>query len=180
MQFHHAHTFRGQVVDVLRAEMPDVLDDLIGAGATIATTANRPPALLLPADDFRPRAVEARGREPGLSLVTGHVDGILRHAAAPSASRSGRTWDADLVIDASGRASRFTGACAPRRRRDCGATYVTSAVPAAAGRDAGPMNSPIGLSLGLPGYWAIAFLHDNGAFSITFVHDGTDERLRHL
>jgi hypothetical protein len=29
----------------------------------------------------------------------------------------------------------------------------------------------------LSGYWAIAFLHDNGAFSITFTHDGADKRL---
>ena len=28
MQFHHAHTFRGPVVEALQAEMPDVLDDL--------------------------------------------------------------------------------------------------------------------------------------------------------
>ena len=42
------------------------------------------------------------------------------------------------------------------------------------------MNSPIGLSLGLPGYWAIAYLHDDRTFSITFTHDGTDKRLRLL
>ena len=42
------------------------------------------------------------------------------------------------------------------------------------------MNSPIALSLGLSGYWAIAFLHDDGAFSITFTHDGVDKRLRLL
>ena len=46
------------------------------------------------------------------------------------------------------------------------------------GAGTGPMNSPIGLSLGLSGYWAIAFLHDDGAFSITFTHDGSDRRLR--
>ena len=39
MQFHHAHTFRGPVIEELRAEMPDVLDALVAAGATIATTA---------------------------------------------------------------------------------------------------------------------------------------------
>jgi len=44
MQFHHAHTFRGQVVEALRAELPDVLDDLVTAGATIATTAENRPA----------------------------------------------------------------------------------------------------------------------------------------
>jgi protoporphyrinogen oxidase len=65
MQFHHAHTFRGQVVDALRAEMPDVIDDLITAGATIATTAENRPVALVPADDVRAHAVEPRGGSAG-------------------------------------------------------------------------------------------------------------------
>ena len=36
MQFHHAHTLRGPVVDALRDEMPDVLHRLTDAGAVIA------------------------------------------------------------------------------------------------------------------------------------------------
>jgi len=42
------------------------------------------------------------------------------------------------------------------------------------------VNSPIGLSLAFSGYFAIAFLHDNRTFSVTFAHDGTDRRLRDL
>ena len=93
----------------------------------------------------------------------------------------GRTLPADLVIDASGRSSRFTDRIRPPAEGgDCGAVYVTRQYRLHDGATAGPMNSPIGLSLGLSGYWAIAFLHDNGAFSITFTHDGTDKRLRLL
>src|SRR3954468_4956778 len=33
MQFHHPHGFRAQVVDALLAEMPEVWDDLMAAGA---------------------------------------------------------------------------------------------------------------------------------------------------
>ncbi len=85
------------------------------------------------------------------------------------------------MIDASGRSSRFTDRIRPPAEGgDCGAVYVTRQYRLHDGADAGPMNSPIGLSLGLSGYWAIAFLHDNGAFSITFTHDGTDKRLRLL
>jgi 2-polyprenyl-6-methoxyphenol hydroxylase-like FAD-dependent oxidoreductase len=43
-----------------------------------------------------------------------------------------------------------------------------------------PVNSPIGLSLDLPGYLAIAFGHDNRTFSITFIYDGSEKRLRRL
>ena len=92
----------------------------------------------------------------------------------------GVTLPADLVIDASGRSSRFTDAIRPTAEGDdCGSATSLGSTNCGRCRD-GPMNSPIGLSLGLPGYWAIAFLHDNGAFSITFTHDGADKRLRRL
>jgi hypothetical protein len=58
--------------------------------------------------------------------------------------------------------------------------YVTRQYQLHDSGDTGPTNSPIGLSLSLPGYWAIVFQHDNSAFSITFTHDGADKRLRLL
>jgi 2-polyprenyl-6-methoxyphenol hydroxylase-like FAD-dependent oxidoreductase len=90
MQFHHAHTFRGQVVEALRAEMPDVLDDLITADATIATTAeNRPVALFVQADDVRAPAVEPRGGTAGSSRSCAvMLTGSSTTAAGPSGSRS--------------------------------------------------------------------------------------------
>ena len=33
MQFHHPHAFRAQVVEALQAELPEVWDDLLAAGA---------------------------------------------------------------------------------------------------------------------------------------------------
>lgn len=183
MQFHHAHTFRGQVIDALRAEMPDVLDELITAGSRIATTGeNRPVALLCRRATFErivwSRAVAAQG----LELVCGHVDGITHdHGRIIGVPVDGRTLPADLVIDASGRSSRFTDGIRPSAEGgDCGAVYVTREYQLFDSTDTGPMNSPIGLSLSFVGYLAIAFLHDNGAFSITLTHDGTDKRLRLL
>jgi 2-polyprenyl-6-methoxyphenol hydroxylase-like FAD-dependent oxidoreductase len=181
MQFHHAHTFRGQVVDALRTEMPDVLDDLITAGATIATTAeNRPVALLCRRTTFERTLWNRTAAQQGITLVCGHVDRIEHHHGRTVGVRvDDRTLTAGLVIDASGRSSRFTdGIRPPAEGGDCGAVYVTRQYRLLDGADTGPMNSPIGLSLGLPGYWAIVFLHDNSAFSITFTHDGTDKRLR--
>jgi 2-polyprenyl-6-methoxyphenol hydroxylase-like FAD-dependent oxidoreductase len=183
MQFHHAHTFRGQVVEALRAEMPDVLGDLISAGATIATTAeNRPVALLCRRTTFERTLWNRAAAQQGITLLCGHVDRIEHHRGrAVGVSVDGRTLPAGLVIDASGRSSRFTDAIRPiAEGGDCGSVYVTRQYRLLDGADAGPVNSPIGLSLGLPGYWAIAFLHDNGAFSITFTHDGADRRLRLL
>jgi 2-polyprenyl-6-methoxyphenol hydroxylase-like FAD-dependent oxidoreductase len=183
MQFHHAHTFRGQVVEALRAEMPDVLDDLITAGATIATdAANRPVALLCRRTTFERTLWNRAATQQGITLLCGHVERIAQHRGRiDGVTVDGRTLSAALVIDASGRSSRFTDAIRPiADGGDCGSVYVTRQYRLLDGADNGPMNSPIALSLGLSGYWAIAFLHDNGAFSITFTHDGTDRRLRLL
>jgi 2-polyprenyl-6-methoxyphenol hydroxylase-like FAD-dependent oxidoreductase len=183
MQFDHAHTFRRQVVDVLTAEMPDVLDDLVTIGATIATAAdNRPMAMLCRRATFERTLWKRAAAQPGLTLLCGHVDRIAQdRGRAVGVTVDGRPVRADVVVDASGRSSRFTdGIRPPAEGGDCGAVYVTRQYRLLDRGDTGPMNSPIGLSLGLTGYWAIAFLHDNGAFSITFTHDGVDKRLRSL
>jgi 2-polyprenyl-6-methoxyphenol hydroxylase-like FAD-dependent oxidoreductase len=183
MQFHHAHTFRGQVVEVLRTELPDVLDELVAAGATIATTAEgRPAALLCRRETFERVLWNRAAAEHGVTLMREHVDRIAHHGGrAVGVSVDSRTLRARLVIDASGRSSRFTdGIRPPAEGGDCGAVYVTRQYRLRDIADTGPTNSPIGLSLGLSGYWAMAFLHDNGAFSITFTHDGVDKRLRQL
>ncbi len=89
MQFHHAHTFRGQVVEALRAEMPDVLDDLITAGATIATTAeNRPVALLCRGRRSSARCGTARRHSRASRSCAVMLTGSSSTAAGPSGSRS--------------------------------------------------------------------------------------------
>jgi 2-polyprenyl-6-methoxyphenol hydroxylase-like FAD-dependent oxidoreductase len=183
MQFHHAHTFRRQVVDILDEELPDALNDLVAGGATIATTAeNQPLALLCRRTTFERVLWNRAAAQQRVTLLCGHVDRIERdRGRAHGLTVDGQTLPADVVIDASGRSSRFTdGIRPPAEGGDCGAVYVTRQYRLLDCGDTGPMNAPIGLSLGFPGYLAIAFLHDNGAFSITFTHDGTDKRLRLL
>lgn len=183
MQFHHAHTFRRQVVDALRSEMPDVLDDLTTGGAVIAMTPdNRPVALLCRRMVFERVLRGTAKTQHGVTLVTGHVDGLVQdRGRTAGVAVGGRTVVGDVVIDAAGRAGRITGDIRPPAQGgDCGAVYVTRQYRLHDGATAGPVNSPIGLSLGFPGYFAIAFIHDSGAFSITFTHDGSDKRLRLL
>jgi 2-polyprenyl-6-methoxyphenol hydroxylase-like FAD-dependent oxidoreductase len=183
MQFHQAHTFRRQAVDALQAELPDVLEDLTAAGATVATTPNgRPVALLCRRPVFEQVLRASAKRQRGVTLMTGHVDALLQERGhATGVTVDGRTLAGGVVINASGRASRFTGAVRPPAEGgDCGAVYVTRQYRLHHGAEVGPVNSPIGLSLGFPGYLAIAFIHDSGTFSITFTHDGSDKRLRLL
>jgi 2-polyprenyl-6-methoxyphenol hydroxylase-like FAD-dependent oxidoreductase len=183
MQFHQAHTFRGHVVDVMRAEMPDVLDDLVAAGAAVAATPeDRPVALLCRRITFERGLRRAAAEQRGLTLVTGHVDRLVTdRGRALGIAIGGSAVTGDIVIDASGRASRFTDGIRPSAEGgDCGAVYVTRQYRLQHRAQPGRLNSPIGLSLSLAGYVAIAFIHDAGTFSITFIHDGTDKRLRAL
>jgi 2-polyprenyl-6-methoxyphenol hydroxylase-like FAD-dependent oxidoreductase len=186
MQFHHAHTLRGPVVDALRAEMPDVLDDLVDAGAVIADAPDgRATALLCRRSTFDAALRRRALAEPRIEMRTGHVDGVVeQHGRIRGVSLSSRALVGDVVIDASGRASRFTADLRPPPEGgDCGAVYVDRLYRFHAdfrGAAPAPTNSPIGLSLGFPGYFAIGFLHDDRTFSITFAHDGTDPRLRRL
>jgi 2-polyprenyl-6-methoxyphenol hydroxylase-like FAD-dependent oxidoreductase len=182
MQFDQAHTMRRQIIDVLREGMPDVLDDLIGAGATIAMTAGNQPAALLCRRMLFDRVLRSAAEAQGISVVTAHVDGVLHERGrAVGIKVDGRSQPAELVIDAAGRASRFTGAARrPSEGADCGATYVSRQYQLRPDATRGPVNSPIGLALSMSGYAVIAFLHDNRAFSITFIHTGTDRRLRAL
>jgi 2-polyprenyl-6-methoxyphenol hydroxylase-like FAD-dependent oxidoreductase len=183
MQFHQAHTFRRQVIDALEAEMPDVLEDLTAAGATVATTPDRRPVALLcrrPVFEHALRNTATAQRR--VTLITGHVDGLVQHRGrAVGVTVDGGTLAGDVVIDASGRSSRFTGDIRrPAEGGDCGAVYVTRQYRLRHGAALGPVNSPLGLSLALSGYLAIAFIHDSGTFSITITHDGRDKRLRGL
>jgi len=183
MQFHHAHTLRGPVVDTLADDMPDVLDRLTGAGAVIAVAPDgRPAALLCRRSTFDAVMRRCAVAQPGITVLTGHVDGLVRsEGRVRGVTSRGGVLTADLVIDATGRASKLTrGVRSAAEGGDCGAVYVDRQYQFHVDAPPGPVNSPIGLSLGFPGYFAIAFLHDNRTFSVTFAHDGTDRRLRDL
>lgn len=183
MQFHHAHTLRGPVVDALRAEMPDVLQQLRTAGAVVAEAPDgRPAALLCRRASFDAALWRCAVAEPGLDIETGTFGGLLlEHGRVRGVTLPDRAVVGDVVIDAAGRIGRFAGdARPPGESVDCGAVYVDRLYRFHDGAPPAPVNSPIGLSLNFPDYFAIAFLHDDRTFSITFAHDGADRRLRRL
>jgi 2-polyprenyl-6-methoxyphenol hydroxylase-like FAD-dependent oxidoreductase len=182
MQFHHAHTFRRQVVDSLRIEMPDVLRRLEAEGAGVVSQGSSPAALCCRRILFERVLRQAASTEPGVSVVVGHVDRIVtERARATGVEVGGRMLAADLVIDASGRAGRVTASIRPTEiEYPCGAAYVSRQYQLRDGADAGPQDSPLGLSLSLPGYSAIVFVHDNRTFSVVLIYDGVDARLRQL
>ena len=185
MQFHHPHHFRQQVADALLADMPEVWTGLLAAGAKPATVPGQPglPGGLhcrrLTFERVLRSAAEA---EPRVALRTAHVDEVCRERGRATGVRAdGHRVDADLVIDASGRAGRLTRALrAPAEGGGCGISYVSRQYRLLPGAADGPVNAPFGVMLVYPGYLAAAFLHDNRTASALIARASADRGLAAL
>lgn len=183
MQFHHPHAFRGQVVDALLAEMPEVLDALLAAGAERVDISPGVVAGLRCRRLVFERVLRAAARaEPGVALVHGHADEVIAERGRAAGLRvDGRPLGADLVLDASGRAGRLgRGLRGPALGGDCGQAYVSRQYRLRPGAGFGPMTMPIAAVAYYPGYAAIAFPHDSGVFSAVILRSGGDRALTAL
>lgn len=179
MQFHHPHVFRLQVVEALAAEMPDVLDTLAAVGAE-RVVAPEPPHVPL---GLRCRRLTfewvlraAAEAEPGVTMLRGHADEVLAERGRAAGLRvDGQRLEADLVLDAAGRAGRLgRGLRAPAESSDCGLAYVSRQYRLRPGAEFGPMSMPIAGVAFYPGYGVIAFPHDDGVFSVVILRGGGD------
>jgi 2-polyprenyl-6-methoxyphenol hydroxylase-like FAD-dependent oxidoreductase len=185
MQFHHPHGFRQQVVEALLAEMPEVWDGLITAGAVPSTLPDQPERVVglrcrrLIFERVLRSVAEA---EPGVTLRTGHVDDVCRQRGRAVGVRvDGHQVNADLVVDASGRAGKLSRTFrGPAEGGDCGIAYVSRQYQLLPGAQNGPMNSPIGMVTIYPGYMAIVFIHDNRTFSTLIARASTDRQMAAL
>lgn len=188
MQFHHPHAFRRQVVEALEAELPDVLVRLIAAGAEPTESPDLPGVVLglrcrrLTLERVLRLQAEA---EPGVTLVPGHADEVLVEAGHATGLRvDGHRLDADLVIDASGRAGRIGDPYrGPEQSGDAGIAYVSRQYELLPGAEPGPFNAPIGHMTTYPGYQAFVFAQDNRTFAALVIRlrdDTSLDGLRHL
>jgi 2-polyprenyl-6-methoxyphenol hydroxylase-like FAD-dependent oxidoreductase len=185
MQFHHPHHFRQQVADALLAEMPEVWDGLLAAGAVPAVLPGRPgvPAGLHCRRVTFERVLRAAARaEPGVRLRTGHVDEVCgERGRVTGVMVDGRLVDAGLVIDAGGRGGRLTRALrGPAEGGDCGIAYVSRQYQMRPGVPAGPVNMPFGVMVTYPGYLVAAFIHDNHILSVLIARASADRQLAAL
>jgi 2-polyprenyl-6-methoxyphenol hydroxylase-like FAD-dependent oxidoreductase len=185
MQFHHPHHFRQQVADALLAEMPEVWHGLLAAGAVPAVLPGQPgvPAGLHCRRLTFERVLRAAAQaEPGVRLRTGHVDEVCGRRGRVTGVLAGRRHvDADLVIDAGGRAGRLTRALRrPAEGGDCGIAYVSRQYQMLPGAADGPVNAPFGVVENYPGYAAAVFIHDNRVLSVLIARASADRPLAAL
>src|SRR5512142_702740 len=185
MQFLHPHFFRQQVVDALLGEMPEVWRALLAAGAVPAVLPGQPgvPAGLHCRRVTFERVLRAAARaESGVRLRAAHADQVCGERGRVTGGRAGgRLVDADLVIDAGGRAGRLTRDLrAPAEGGDCGIAYVSQQYQMRPGAAAGPVNMPFGVAENYPGYLAAVFIHDNRIISALIARASADRPLAAL
>jgi len=90
----------------------------------------------------------------------------------------GQRVDADLVLDASGRAGRLTRDLrGPTVGGDCGIAYVSRQYVLRDGAEPGPLVSPVAGVAFYPGYLVIVFPHDSGVFSVMIARSTEDRSL---
>jgi len=161
MQFQHAHGFRPQVRDLLLAEWPDAYDEWVRIGAEPISfeLPNGTPGGTVVRSRRRTyeRALRAAaGRVPGLTLRTGHVDGLIeRRGRVVGAVIDGAPCAADLVVDASGRTTRIAGSSDDDLGGDCGIAYVNRCYRLHDGAALGPLTMPIAWGGTFAGYHAM-------------------------
>jgi 2-polyprenyl-6-methoxyphenol hydroxylase-like FAD-dependent oxidoreductase len=190
MQFEHAHGFRPQVPVSLQAEWPEALNSWLSLGAQPVEVATSPGSrqmlgVLSRRSTFERALRHAARRQPGLTLRTGHVDGLaLDRGRFVGARVDGSLVEADLVVDASGRAGRLGRTSAqdagPELDGDCGLAYVDRTYRLIPGAEPGPMTTPIAYLADFDGYQCLVFLHESGHFSVVFVRPTADAALKSL
>ncbi|MEP7019464.1 MAG: tryptophan 7-halogenase [Pseudonocardiales bacterium] len=190
MQFEHAHGFRPQVPMTLLAEWPEAFNSWRELGARPVEApdpAGSPQVLgvLSRRSTFERALRHAAEKQPGLTLRTGHVDGlVLDRGQVVGARVDGSLVEADLVVDASGRAGRLGRSSAqggdPELDGDCGLAYVDRTYQLIPGAEPGPMVSPIAYMADFDGYQCLVFLHEAGHFSVVLVRPTADAALKSL
>jgi 2-polyprenyl-6-methoxyphenol hydroxylase-like FAD-dependent oxidoreductase len=187
MQFHHAHVFRSTVAPALSREVPDALERWLALGAEPIVVDQPAAGTALGHRSHREtfeRALRAAACEtPGLELRLGHVDSIVvEQGRAAGVVVDGATYDADLVVDASGRNGRVTRILGQRAQigGPCGLAYVDRVYQLHPGAEPGPMDNPIAWEADCDGYLCLVFRHERGQFSVVVVRAADDPGLRDL
>jgi 2-polyprenyl-6-methoxyphenol hydroxylase-like FAD-dependent oxidoreductase len=169
MQFQHPHGYRGAVRHALRAELPDVYDALLAAGAEVRPMPGLPEAM---AGLWCRRSVveqtlrAAAQREPRLRWLTGHVDRVIvEHDTARGLVVDGVRLEADLTVVATGRASRLGAEFRGRvEGGPCGFSYISRMYEARAGQPGCDLCAPL-YPIG-PGYYSMVMPQDAGTHSL--------------
>jgi len=169
MQFLHPHGYRAAVRHALRAELPDVYEALLAAGAEVRPMPGLPEAVFgmwCRRSVFERTLRLAARREPRLRWITGHVDRVVvDHGTVRGLVVDGTLLRGDITVVATGRASRL----GDELRGDveggaCGFAYLTRMYQARPGQPGCELPAP-NYAPG-PGYFSLVLPQDAGTHSV--------------
>jgi len=180
MQFDLPHFLRWIVRHAICEEVPELWTALLLAGGIPVAPLGMPEQLTglqCRRSTFERAMWGFATAEPGVSRLTGHVDGLCTHRGrVAGALVDGAVVDADLVIVATGRAPRLGDDLrAPSEGGPCGFSYAARqyhARPGVALPDWGMPSRAVH-----DGYETIVFPQDAGTLSALFVLPTEDPRL---
>jgi 2-polyprenyl-6-methoxyphenol hydroxylase-like FAD-dependent oxidoreductase len=181
MQFGHAHGFRHQVLDLLQAEWPEAwtswqelgaepvpMRGMIEGAAPVGVRSRR--------STYERALRRAAATVEGLSVVAGRVERLAEaNGRVAGAVIDGAIVGADLVVDASGRLSRFAPPVGISG--DTGMTYLNRTYRRRPDAPPGPMNGPVAWYGALAGYDAYVFPHERGHISVVLTRPTADRGL---
>jgi 2-polyprenyl-6-methoxyphenol hydroxylase-like FAD-dependent oxidoreductase len=187
MQFHHAHAFRSTVVEALERTLPEAVPAWLGTGAEPITAGPDGAAQVIGyrsrREEFERALHAVASAVEGLTIHRGHVESVLVERGRAAGLLVDRArLEADLVVDASGRAGRATRHLGERATvgGPCGQAYVDRVYRSRPGSAPGPMTNPVVWQSEHDGYLSLVFPHDQGYFSALIVRRAEDHALRGL
>ncbi|MFX0579429.1 FAD-dependent oxidoreductase [Nocardia nepalensis] len=183
-QFRQPHLMRAPTVTQLQRLLPDVLAQLLDAGAQTVCRRGEPGYVIgmrVRRMTFDRALHAALSAEPGVRHITARalgveIDGITVHGVR----LLDRVLPADLVIDATGRSGLTTALREPAGDSSCGFSYVSRTYRLHDGADPGPINVPPGFAVFQDGYFCIVFVQEKGWFQVQLVRATTDNDLAEL
>jgi 2-polyprenyl-6-methoxyphenol hydroxylase-like FAD-dependent oxidoreductase len=185
MQFAHAHNFRPQVSWLLQSEWPEAHELWRSLGPEPTDLGelglSGDPVIVHSRRVTYERALRIAARDvPGLAQRVGHVDRLLEERGrVVGAVVDGTRREADLVVDASGRASRLSGSL-DTLGGECGMAYVDRSYRLRPGSEPGPVSNAIGWFGAFDGYQVLVFPQERGCFSVVLIRPTADAALKQL
>ena len=183
MQFRHPHFFRPAVRRVFEQTAPDLWDAVVGAGGIPAHPPGAPEfvtGLQSRRSTFEQAIRGAAAAEPRVTLRTGHADAVeIASGQVTGLVVDGGRVDADLLIDATGRAGKLGDDLRPAGQGGpCGFSYVSrmyEVLDDAAAEELAGYGYP--LAKLHEGYLVIVFPQDARTLSALIVRASDDDAL---
>lgn len=192
-QRHHGHLFLARSTEILNEEAPDVFAAILARGALALPLGPDEPLgpVLARRPVYEAALRRAAEREPGVTVISGAVVAGLtaRGGAVPRITGArladGRSLNADLVLDATGRASQAAKWLAaigvrppPAERHPCGFCYLTRHYRLGEGAPFPTLELPLVAALDFAD--VAVFPADNRSFALSLVVASGDPLRRRL